>query len=62
MADGKKTKTIDELMFEAMLPQTADEVHAMTLEARVSQLERFGTMMFEWNTKLEARLNARAAN
>lgn len=57
MADAKKTKTIDELMFEAMLPKAVREAAAMTLEARVEQLERFGTMMFEWNTKLEKRLN-----
>jgi hypothetical protein len=37
MADAKKTtKTIDELMFEAMLPKSVDEVHSMTLEARLN--------------------------
>ncbi len=59
MADGKKTTTIEDRMFEAMLSKTANEAPAMDLEARVAQLERFGTMMFEWCTKLEKRLDSR---
>lgn len=58
MADVRKTRTIDELMFAAMLPKTAAEIaHAMTLGARVDQLERFCIMLFEWNTRLEKRLS-----